>query len=64
MKTKRMEMLKKILLYLSSSRMPEEEKTMWISLLPIMEDEHLEKLAQVLEDEVNEVIGVYLKSVK
>ena len=55
--------LKQILLYLSSSRMSEQEGMMRISLLPHMEDIHLLSLSKILEDEVNETIDVYLKSV-
>jgi hypothetical protein len=59
---KEMENFKKILLYMPSSRMSEEEKTMWFSLLPHMKEIHISKLAQLLEQEAKEVVDVRLKN--
>jgi hypothetical protein len=63
MKTSKKEIMRKILLYLSSSRMDEQERMMWISLLPHMKDDHLQSLEKLLEGEVNETIELYLKNI-
>lgn len=54
------DIIKKILMYIKSSRMSTEEKKMRLAMLPYMEDKHLAKLADILQREVNEYTEVYM----
>jgi len=44
--------IKDIMTYLPLSRMPEEEKHMWMSMIQYMEISHLEKLVDILKREI------------
>ena len=54
------DIIKKILMYIKSSRMSMEEKKMRLAMIPYMEEKHLIKLADILEREVNEYTEVYM----
>jgi len=54
------EIIKKILMYIKSSRMSMEEKKMRLAMIPYMEEKHLAKLADILQREVNEYTEVYM----
>lgn len=54
------DVIKKILMYIKSSRMSMEEKKMRLAMLPHMEEKHLLKLADILEREINEYTEVYM----
>lgn len=54
------DIIKKILMYMKSSRMSMEEKKMRLAMIPYMEDKHLIKLADILQREVNEYTEVYM----
>ena len=56
------ELLKKVLQYLELSTMAEEEKAMWMSMLPYMEESKLEELKNILEKEVNSITDLYLQA--
>lgn len=56
------ELQKKILMLIQTSRMPLEEKKMWIAMLPYMEMKHLEKLLDIVQREANEIAGMYIKA--
>jgi len=57
---KRKELQKKALTFLQSSRMSIDEKKMWIAMLPYMELDHILKLIDILEREVNEFANIYI----
>lgn len=54
------DIIKKILMYIKSSRMSMEEKKMRLAMIPYMEEKHLIKLADILQREVNEYTEVYM----
>lgn len=56
------EVQKKILMLVQTSRMPIEEKRMWIAMLPYMEAKYLKKLRDILQREANEIAGMYIKA--
>jgi hypothetical protein len=53
--------LKIIMTNLPLSRMPDDEKQMWISMIPHMEPRHLAKLAHILHEEVDTFTDMYLQ---
>jgi hypothetical protein len=61
---KKEEITKKVISYIQLSTMDDREKAMWMLLLPHMEEQHVIKLKDTLEKEVNSLMDLYLKVTK
>jgi len=53
---------KKIFIFLQSSIMSPEEKSMWIMTLPYMSDRDILKLKNILESECNDIADLHIKA--
>ena len=58
------ELIAKIIQYIQLSSMEAREKAMWMILLPDMDIDHLTKLKNSLEKEVNALTDLYLNTMK
>ena len=56
------ELIKQVITYLRLSNMEEKESSMWTFMLPNMEDEHLEKLLNLLKEEAGAKTDLFLEA--
>ena len=56
------ELIKQAITYLRISTMEEKEKSMWTFLLPNMEEAHIEKLLNLLQEEAGAKTDLFLEA--
>lgn len=55
--------MKDVIILLQSSRMPEDEKKMWLALMPSMDEDQIQHLSKILREESDIYIDAYLNAI-